>query len=140
MRNLDDSLTIGALAKCAEVNVETVRYYQRIGLLLEPPKPLQGYRRYPLQIVSRIHFIKRAQELGFSLKEIAELLELNDGSCRTARHIAEQKCVLIAARLEDLKRMHLTLTTMIDACHQSEAQGASCALIDTLTDQPETLD
>ncbi|VAW79736.1 Transcriptional regulator, MerR family [hydrothermal vent metagenome] len=140
MRGMEDSLTIGALAKRAGVNVETVRYYQRIGLLLEPPKPLQGYRRYPLQIVSRIHFIKRAQELGFSLKEIAELLVLNDGCCSTARQIAEIKCEVVAARLEDLQRLHLTLTTMIDACYQSEAAGGSCALIDALTDLPDPLD
>lgn len=135
MQKPEDSLTIGVLAKHADVNVETVRYYQRIGLLSEPPKPLQGYRRYPLQVVSRIHFIKRAQELGFSLKEIAELLELNDGCCSTARHMAEQKRERVTARMDDLKRMHLTLTTMIDACLRSEAQGESCALIDSLMDE-----
>lgn len=135
MQGTENSLTIGTLAKRADVNVETVRYYQRIGLLQEPPRPSQGYRRYPLHVVSRIHFIKRAQELGFSLKEIAELLELNDGSCSTARLMAEQKRGLVAARLDDLRRLHTTLSAMIDACHQSEAQGGSCALIDTLTDE-----
>jgi len=139
MRGMEDSLTIGALAKRADVNVETVRYYQRIGLLREPPKPLQGYRRYPLHVVSRIHFIKRAQELGFSLKEIAELLELNDGSCSTARHIAEQKRELVAARMDDLKRMYQMLSTMIDACRRSEALGGSCALIDALTDDLDSI-
>jgi MerR family mercuric resistance operon transcriptional regulator len=137
MRMRDDSLTIGALAKCAEVNVETIRYYQRIGLLHEPPKPVQGYRRYPQQVVSRIHFIKRAQELGFSLKEIAELLQLNDGCCRTARQMAEQKRELVNTRLRDLQRLHATLSHMIDACRQSEADGTSCALIDTLTDSQD---
>ncbi len=127
---------IGTLAKRAGVNVETVRYYQRIGLLREPPKPLHGYRRYPVQVVSRIHFIKRAQELGFSLKEIAELLELNDGSCSKARHMAERKRELVTARLDDLNRLFATLTTMIDACHRSEAEVGSCALIDALTDDP----
>ena len=133
----DNGLTIGALAKRAGVNVETIRYYQRIGLLREPPKPAQGYRRYPQQAVARIHFIKRAQELGFSLKEIAELLQLNDGSCSTARHMAEQKRELVTARLNDLKRLYDTLSVMIDACRQSEADGASCALIDTLAAQPD---
>ncbi len=131
---MDESLTIGMLAKRADVNVETVRYYQRIGLLREPPKPLQGYRRYPLREVSRIHFIKRAQELGFSLKEIAELLQLNDGCCSAARHMAEQKRELVSARLEDLRRIHATLGAMIEACLQSEAGGGSCALIESLTD------
>jgi MerR family mercuric resistance operon transcriptional regulator len=134
MHSSDNSLTIGRLARQAGVNVETVRYYQRIGLLREPPKPAQGYRRYPQHEVSRIHFIKRAQELGFSLKEIAELLQLNDGCCRAARHMAEQKRELVSARLDDLQRLHATLSHMIDACRRSELDGTSCALIDTLTD------
>lgn len=135
----DESLTIGMLAKRADVNVETVRYYQRIGLLQEPPKPLQGYRRYPLREVSRIHFIKRAQELGFSLKEIAELLQLNDGCCSAARHMAEQKRELVSARLDDLRRIHATLGAMIDACLQSEEEGGSCALIESLTDDRQDI-
>ncbi len=137
MQSRKPGLTIGVLAGQAGVNVETIRYYQRIGLLHEPPKPAQGYRRYPQQVVSRIHFIKRAQELGFSLKEIAELLQLNDGSCSTARHMAEQKRELVTARLNDLKCLYDTLSSMIDACRQTEADGASCALIDTLTRQPD---
>ncbi len=137
MQNNEQGITIGVLAGLAGVNVETVRYYQRIGLLPEPPRPTHGYRRYPQQMVSRIHFIKRAQELGFSLKEISELLQLNDGSCGAARHMAEQKLELVTARLNDLKRLYATLSTMIDACRQSEAEGASCALIDTLTRQPD---
>ena len=137
MQSREPGLTIGVLAGQAGVNVETIRYYQRIGLLQEPPKPAQGYRRYPQQVVARIHFIKRAQELGFSLKEIAELLQLNDGNCSTARHMAEQKRELVTARLNDLKRLYDTLSTMIDACRQSEADGASCALIDTLAARPD---
>ena len=70
--------TIGILAKAAEVNIETVRYYQRVGLIKEPAKPLQGYRTYPSVTLNRIKFIKRAQQLGFSLTEIAELLELGE--------------------------------------------------------------
>ncbi|TCK18331.1 MerR family mercuric resistance operon transcriptional regulator [Thiogranum longum] len=137
MHTKGQGLTIGALARQAGVNVETIRYYQRIGLLFEPPKPAQGYRRYPQQEVSRVHFIKRAQELGFSLKEIAGLLQLNDGNCSAARHMAEQKRELVNTRLNDLKRLYDTLSSMIDACRQSEANGACCALIDTLTRNPD---
>ncbi len=72
-------LTIGFLAGAAEVNVETVRYYQRFGIIDEPLKPFDGYRVYPPETVGRIRFIKRAKQLGFSLKEISELLELGDG-------------------------------------------------------------
>ena len=67
-------LTIGRVAKLAGVSVETIRYYQRRGLLTEPDKPHMGYRRYPADIVKHIRFIKRAQALGFSLQEIIELL------------------------------------------------------------------
>ncbi len=136
MQDSTNNMTIGSLARRAGVNVETVRYYQRIGLLREPPKPAQGYRRYPPGDVSRIHFIKRAQELGFSLKEVAELLELNDGCCATARRMAEQKRQQISARIDDLERMRVTLDSMIDACRRTEAQGTVCALIDTLADIP----
>ena len=76
-----ETMTIGNLAKAAGVNVETIRYYQRIGLVDEPDKPAQGYRRYPASIIDRIRFIKRAQELGFRLNEIIDLLSLNDGNC-----------------------------------------------------------
>ena len=69
-----ESMTIGNLARTAGVNVETIRYYQRIGLVDEPVKPPQGYRRYPVAIIDRIRFIKRAQVLGFTLNEITELI------------------------------------------------------------------
>jgi MerR family transcriptional regulator, copper efflux regulator len=77
------TLTIGQVAKEAGVGVETLRYYEREGLVKEPPRRDSGYRQYPEDVVKRIHFIKRAQELGFSLKEIAELLALRVGSVRT---------------------------------------------------------
>ena len=78
----DKPLTIGQLARSAGVNVETVRYYQRIGLIGEPPKPRQGYRSYPPATADRIRFIKRAQGLGFSLKEIALLRETREKTVR----------------------------------------------------------
>jgi MerR family mercuric resistance operon transcriptional regulator len=68
------TLTIGKLAKQANVTIETIRYYQRKGLLIEPEKPATGYRQYPPEAIARIQFIKRAQQSGFTLKEIAELL------------------------------------------------------------------
>lgn len=125
-------LTIGKLARAAGVNVETIRYYQRIGLIEAPVKPAQGYRRYPAATVARVRFIRRAQELGFSLKEIAELLSLNDGDCRSARAIAAQKQALIEQRLRDLTRMRDALAGLVEACLDSEAEGAPCALIQTL--------
>ena len=75
-------LTIGELAKAAGVNVETVRYYQRRGLLKEPPRPVAGFRRYAASEVGRLRFVKRAQMLGFTLGEIADLMRLADESAR----------------------------------------------------------
>ena len=77
---MDASLTIGKLAESAGVNIETLRYYQRRGLLDAPPKPYTGYRRYDQRHVTRIRFIKRAQTLGFTLSEVAELITLDGGT------------------------------------------------------------
>lgn len=128
------ALTIGRIAQQAGVNVETIRYYQRIGLLREPPKPVQGYRRYPPDAAARICFIKRAQELGFTLKEIADLLSLQDGNCCEVRAMAEQKRAIIEQRIKDLRGMYGVLDDMVQACHKSEADNTPCALIETLND------
>lgn len=101
----DPGLTIGQLARAAGVNVETIRYYQRIGLINEPVKPAQGYRRYPTPTVERLRFIKHALELGFSLDEITDLLSLNDRDCLDARRIAEHKLEVIQKRIDDLSGM-----------------------------------
>lgn len=126
-------LTIGALAASAGVNVETIRYYQRIGLIVEPPRPLQGYRRYSAVTAERLRFIKRAQHIGFSLAEVAELLSLHDGDCAEARAIAERKRGDIEQRIADLNAVRHELDRLIDACQQDgEAQGA-CAMIQSLS-------
>ena len=103
---MNEELTIGRLAKAAGVNVETIRYYHRRGLVDEPDKPIGGHRRYAPSAVSRLRFIKRAQQLGFTLDEVTQLLQLEDGrSCREARLIAEQKLALIEERITDLTRI-----------------------------------
>ena len=94
-------ITIGTLARKAGVNIETIRYYQRRGLLQEPPKPVEGYRLYPLESVQRILFIKRAQRLGFSLEEIINLLQLGEGNCNETKTLAMQKLSAIETRLEE---------------------------------------
>src|SRR5215831_8654780 len=107
---MNDELTIGKLAQRAGVNIQTIRYYQRRGLLQEPSKPLGGYRRYPMGAASRVHFIKRAQHLGFTLQEVKNLLLLEDGqNCRETRLLAERKLELIEERVNDLVRMRRTL-------------------------------
>ena len=125
-------LTIGRLAKAAGVNVETIRYYQREGLLAEPEKPLQGYRVYPPETVARLHFIKRAKELGFTLREIRELLALGDGHCHEVQLLAQEKAGQIEARLRDLEAMLSALRDLLSRCG-SEGEGAThCGLVDAL--------
>ena len=80
MMNIPETLTIGAFAKAAGVNVETIRFYQRKGLLLEPDRPIGGIRRYGPTDVDRVKFVKSAQRLGFNLDEVAQLLKLEDGT------------------------------------------------------------
>ena len=130
---IDPGLTIGQLARAAGVNVETIRYYQRIELIDEPVKPAQGYRRYPAATVERIRFIKRAQELGFSLDEITDLLSLNDRECNEARAIAEHKQEVIQQRIDDLSAMQRELAKLIKACKKNISGQDRCAIIATLT-------
>lgn len=125
-------LTIGFLAKAAEVNIETVRYYQRIGLITEPQKPAQGYRIYPDNTLTIIRFIKRAQQLGFSLKEIADLLKLGDGRCADVQQRAEQKREQIDNQIKDLKKLRTTLTALIGSCKKNP-KLSHCTIVETLT-------
>ncbi len=128
------TLTIGHLARAAGVNIETVRYYQRVALIQEPPKPLEGYRHYPADTVDRIKFIKRAQQLGFSLKEIAELLELGNKRCMDVRTRAEEKRAHIDQQINDLKKLRKTLDDLIKAC-QTDNDTAHCPIVETLSGQ-----
>lgn len=126
------NLTIGFLAKAADVNIETIRYYQRIKLIEEPEKPAQGYRSYPSTTLIRIKFIKRAQQLGFSLAEITELLALGEGNCRDVRERAENKRQQIDTQINDLNNLRTTLTELINSC-QSGSGNNHCAIVETLT-------
>jgi len=130
---VNGQLSIGNLASAAEVNVETIRYYQRRGLLEEPSKPLGGHRRYAVSAAKRVHFIKRAQQLGFTLEEIKELLLLEDGqSCRETRLLAEHKLALIDARIAGLSRMRRLLRGLIAECVDGKRPRA-CPIIATLS-------
>ena len=112
-------LTIGKLAKKAQVNIETIRYYERRGLISRPPRPHSGYRQYSDKIIKRIDFIKRAKELGFSLREIGELLSLRlDPStpCSEVKSRAEAKIVNIEEKIRSLQNMKLALVELTKAC------------------------
>ncbi|MEQ9106081.1 MAG: Hg(II)-responsive transcriptional regulator [Limnobacter sp.] len=125
-------LTIGGLAQAAGVNVETIRYYQRVGMLAQPAKPLQGARRYGAGDIKQIRFIKRAQALGFTLSEVAELLALGSASsCRETQVLAEIKLESIGARINDLIRMQNTLLQLVARCNATD-QSTSCPIIDAL--------
>jgi len=125
-------LTIGKLAKQAGVNVETIRYYQRINLIKEPTKPQSGFRQYDVIMVNTIKFIKRTQQLGFSLAEIKELLNLGEGNCHDVQILAIEKRQKIIHQLNDLKAMKKELDGLINACYETE-NTSHCALIDSLT-------
>src|SRR3954454_11002150 len=122
-------LTIGQLAEAADVNVETVRYYHRRGLLPVPPRPTGGIRRYPADVLRRLRFIKRSQSLGFSLDEVEALLSLHDGqTCRAARAIAEHKLVSVRQRIQDLSMLEAALATLVRRCSTSKGK-VPCPLI-----------
>ncbi|MDX8398849.1 MAG: Hg(II)-responsive transcriptional regulator [Gallionellaceae bacterium] len=127
------TLTIGSMARAANVNVETIRYYQRLGLLMEPLKPLGGFRIYPSETLDRIRFIKRAQKLGFSLQDIAHLLLLGDNNCEDVREQAEVKLTKIDAQIKDLMSMRKILQELVSEC-RSGKNDSYCPIIQSFAD------
>ena len=125
------SLTIGKLAKQYDVNVETIRYYQRVGLMEAPAKPATGYRRYPPEAGARLGFIRRAQKLGFSLHEVRELLDLGTGRCDNVRTLAKHKRSIIAAQIRGLQSIHDVLDQLISAYNDGNG-SEDCAIMDRL--------
>ena len=129
-----ENLTIGVFAKAAGVNVETIRFYQRKGLLPEPDKPYGSIRRYG---AADVRFVKSAQRLGFSLDEIAELLRLEDGThCEEASSLAEHKLKDVREKMTDLARMETVLSELVFACHARQG-NVSCPLIASLQGEKE---
>ncbi len=128
------SLTIGQLAKRADVGVETVRFYERKALLAEPDRRPSGYRQYDEEVVDRLRFIKRAKELGFTLKEIKELLSLRvdpSTTCTDVKNRAEEKIGDIQAKIRTLQGMKKALVKLTKAC--SGRGGISeCPILESL--------
>jgi MerR family mercuric resistance operon transcriptional regulator len=125
-------MTIGRLAQEAGVNVETVRYYQRRGLIDEPAKPSGGHRRYQPIALRRIAFIRRAQALGFSLAEIEVLLKYSDGTnWKDTRAIAERKVASLNVHIGQLKKMCSELTALIEESKRGRGKG-HCPIIKSL--------
>jgi MerR family mercuric resistance operon transcriptional regulator len=129
-------LTISRVATEGGVNVETIRYYQRRGLLEEPAKPVGGYRNYPKETVKRIRFIKRAQALGFKLEEVAELLQLDaaDG-CAKSCDLAERKLNVIDQKIAELAAIRRALAKLMAQCDK-KARRDACPMIQALQREP----
>jgi MerR family transcriptional regulator, mercuric resistance operon regulatory protein len=124
-------LTIGRLARAAGVHVETIRYYQRRGLIAEPRRPSGGVRRYGPDAQARIRFVKRAQDLGFTLEEVKALLMLGETpNCRGARALAAVKLQVVESRIHDLARMREALRSLIRQCDSGRKR--SCPIIENL--------
>ncbi|MCH7778598.1 MAG: MerR family DNA-binding protein [Gemmatimonadetes bacterium] len=126
--------TIGQVAKRAGVGVETVRFYERRGLIEQPIKRNAGYRVYPEDVVHRIRFIRHAKDLGFTLNEIGELLSLRPdphGSCDAVKERAEAKVADIEEKIGSLTRMQHSLGRLIDAC-ESRSETAECPILEAL--------
>ena len=129
-------MTIGRLATEAGVNVETVRYYQRRGLIDEPPKPTGGHRRYQQSALRRIAFIRRAQALGFSLAEIEVLLKYSDGTnWKDTRSMAEKKVASLNLHISQLKKMCSELNALINESKTGKGKG-TCPIIKSLHGNP----
>jgi MerR family mercuric resistance operon transcriptional regulator len=130
-------LTIGQLARQSGVRVETVKFYQRRGLIEQPPRPDSGFRKYPPEIVRQIRFIRRAKELGFSLQEIGELLSLRVApgtSCREIKARAEAKLADIQQKQRDLEKMETSLRQLAETC-QGRGPLNECPILGALDEE-----
>ncbi len=140
--NTTKLLTIGKVASQANVSIETVRYYERLGLVPEPPRSESGYRLYDEESVKRLRFIKEAQELGFTLEEIRDLLSLRvdaNTSCAEVRQRAEQKVTEIAGKIRSLQAMQAALEGMIAACVEGGGPSGACPILETIEAQARQL-
>jgi MerR family copper efflux transcriptional regulator len=128
------SMTIGQLARRAGVGVETVRFYEREGLLEEPTRRPSGYRQYGEDVVARLRFIRRAKELGFTLKETAELLALRldpQTTCAEVKQKAREKLDDIETKINDLQRIKQALLEVTASC-PGRGPGSACPILDAL--------
>ena len=128
------TLTIGALAEAAGIGVETIRFYERRGLLRDPPRTPAGYRQYPADTVDRVKFIRRAQGLGFALREVLELLDLRVDdveACGLVEAQAREKLEQVGGKIEALRRMETALQRLVEAAEAREPTG-TCPILEEL--------
>ena len=132
------SLTIGKVANQAGVGVETVRFYGRQGVISQPSRRQSGYRQYPPETVAQIRFVKRAKELGFTLKEIKSLLSLrasSESSCSDVRRQAEAKIADVQQKISDLRRMENALRKLLTVC-SGRGPVTACPILDAMEGRP----
>jgi MerR family mercuric resistance operon transcriptional regulator len=125
-------MRISELARSVDVNVETIRYYQRIGLLELPQKPYGGTRYYSSQDLKRLRFIRRAQQIGFSLEDIRALLELSSSDCKQVGKLAAEKLNLVHAKLRQLRRIESILSKTVEQCARRKG-NQPCPIIEILS-------
>lgn len=126
-------MRIGELARSVDVSVETIRYYQRIGLLGLPQKPYGGIRSYSGHDLQRLRFIRRAQQLGFSLEDVRALLELSGSDCKQVQALATEKLNLVQEKLSQLRRIESVLAKTLERCARRKS-NQPCPIIETLTE------
>lgn len=131
------SYTIGQLARLSGFGVETIRYYERERLVGEPPRRASGYREYPEDTLARLRFIRHAKELGFSLKDIKDLLELRvapGATCASVRKRAEAKIADVRAKQEKLRQIEKALVKLAAAC-KGRGPTSNCPILDALEER-----
>lgn len=131
------TLTIGEVAERAEVGIETVRFYEREGLIDEPPRGRSGYRQFPESVISRLLFIKQAKELGFTLNEIKELLSLRldpETTCADVKQRAKAKIADIDDKMRSLRRMKKVLAELTESC-SGRGPVDECPILEALDPQ-----
>lgn len=132
-----EPIQIGGLSERTGVNIETIRYYERIGLLTAPPRSPGGYRRYGMADVRRLNFVRRLRELGFPLEDIRVLLVLSESrraACREVRELATKHLDEVRGKIKDLRRMERVLMDMVASCERGVAPR--CPMIETLWKSP----
>jgi len=124
--------TISTIAKEIGIGVETIRYYERIGLISQPEKPNSGYRIYDDEISEKLYFIKHAKKLGFSLNEIADIMVLGSKDCKETKKIASRKLQNIKSKINDLESISKTLEDLIKSC-ESNSEYKGCPIISAIS-------
>lgn len=131
------NLTVGKLAKQVGINLETVRYYESIDLMPKPSRKESGYRVYSENDLKRLFFIKRGKELGFTLKEIKELMEIKvetKSTCGDVKHIAEHKIIDVEEKIKDLQKIKRVLKKLVAQCICEEVSTDECPILETIED------